>query len=86
MAARKMTVTIPEDVAAQFVRRIPARDRSRYVARVIAARLHEREERMIRACEIANADPDGLRIEQEWDELRDEADRVEEPWDVAETR
>jgi hypothetical protein len=53
---------------------------------VIAARLHEREERMIRACEIANADPDGLRIEQEWDELRDEADRVEEPWDVAETR
>ncbi len=86
MASRKMTFTIPEDVAAQFVHRIPARDRSRYVAQAIAARLREREERMIRACEIANADPDGLRIEREWDELRDEADRVEEPWDVAETR
>ncbi len=81
-----MTFTIPEDVAVRFVRRVPARDRSQYVAKAIAASLHEREERMIRACEIANGDPDGLRIEQEWDELRDEADRVEEPWDVAETR
>jgi hypothetical protein len=86
MAARKMTFTIPEDVAARFVRRVPARDRSQYVAKAIEASLREREERMIRACEIANADPDSLRIEQEWDELRDEADRVEEPWDVAETR
>jgi hypothetical protein len=37
---------------------------------------------MVRACEIANADLDVLRIEQEWDELRDEADRIDEPWDV----
>jgi hypothetical protein len=86
MASRKMTFTIPEEVAAQFVHRIPARDRSQYVARALAARLRERDERMIRACEIANADPDLLRIEQDWDELRDEADRVEEPWNVAQTR
>jgi hypothetical protein len=33
---------------------------------------------MIRACEIANADPDVLRIEQEWDGLRDEADKIVE--------
>jgi len=38
----------------------------------------EREARMIRACEIANADPDVLRIEQEWDGLRDEADKIVE--------
>jgi hypothetical protein len=42
----------------------------------------EREE-MTRACETANADPDVLKIEQEWDDLKDEADRVEEPWDAA---
>lgn len=46
-------------------------------------RLREREERMTRACEIANANPDVLRIEQEWDDLKDEADPVEEPSDAA---
>jgi len=45
-----------------------------------------REDRMIRACEVANADPDTLRIEQEYDELSDEVDRIEEPWDVAPPR
>ena len=37
-----------------------------------------REDRMMRACEIANADPDVLNIEQEWDRLRDAVDRIEE--------
>lgn len=86
MAARKMTFTIPEDLAAQFVHRVPVRDRSQFVAQAIAARIREGEERLIRACEIANADPDVLKIEQEWDELRDEADRLEELGDIAATR
>jgi hypothetical protein len=62
MAIRKMTFTIPEDLAA----------------------LREREERLIRACEVANGDADVLAIEQEWDALRD--NQVEEPWDSAPTR
>ena len=41
-----------------------------------------REDRMIRACEIANADPDTLRIEQEWDGLHDEVDQIEETYEV----
>ncbi len=82
MASRKMTFTLPEDVAAQFLRRVPARERSRYVTEAIAAKLREREERMIRACEVANNDPGLLAIEQDWDAI-DETDRIEEPWNIA---
>ena len=81
-----MTFTIPDDVVAQFLRRVPARDRSRYVAEAIAARLREREERLIRACEAANENPDVLAIEKEWDAMADTTDRVEEPWNVAPAR
>ena len=80
MASRKMTFTIPEDIASQFVRRVPARDRSRYIAEALSAKLREREERLIRACRIANRDPDMVRIEGEWDALTGSDDRVEDPW------
>lgn len=83
MASKKMTFTLPEDLARQFVRRVPARDRSRYVTEAIAARLRERDERLIRACEAANRDPDVLAIEQEWDALPDD---VAEPWSDAPAR
>jgi hypothetical protein len=86
MASRKMTFTIPEDLASQLLRRVPARDRSRYVTEAIAAKLREREERMIRACEAANNDPDVLAIERDWDAMDDEADRIEEPWTNAPAR
>ncbi len=81
MATRKMTFTISDDVALQFLRRIPARERSRYVNEAIGAKLREREERLIRACEIANSSPDVLAIEKEWDALRDATDRIDELWD-----
>ncbi len=41
---------------------------------------------MIRACEAANADPDVLNIEQEWDALADQADHISEPWNDAPAR
>lgn len=85
MAMRKVTFTIPEEIAAQLFRRVPARNRSRYVTEAIAAKLGEREERMIQACEAANRAPDVLAIEQEWEEL-DKADRIEEPWNIAPSR
>ncbi len=40
---------------------------------------------MIRACEVANHSPDILAIEQDWDALH-EAERIEEPWNIAPTR
>lgn len=78
-----MTFTLPEDLARQFVRRVSARDRSRYVTEAIAAKLRERDEQLIRACEIANRDPDVLAVEREWDALPDD---FAEPWTDAPAR
>ncbi|MGA2597029.1 MAG: hypothetical protein ABSH09_08550 [Bryobacteraceae bacterium] len=87
MASRKMTFTIPGDLAAKFLRRVPARERSRYVAEAITAKLGDREERMIRACEIANSSADVLAIEREWDAMSDQADdRIDEPWNSGSPR
>ena len=78
-----MTFTLPEDLAMRFVKRVPARDRSRYVADAIAQKLADREKRLIRACEIANQDPEIREIEKELDALTDE---IVEPWDDAASR
>ena len=83
MATRKMTFTLPADLAAQFLRRVPARDRSRYVADALAEKLAEREKRLIRACDIVNRDPGVREIETEFDTLQDE---IIEPWEDAPSR
>ena len=80
MASRKMTFNLPDSVAANLTRRVPARDRSRYVAEAIAEKLAEREKRLIRACEIANQEPDLREIEREFDNLND---AMPEPWEHA---
>jgi stage V sporulation protein SpoVS len=80
MASRKLTFTLPTDLAAQFLRRVPASQRSQYVAAAIAAKLREREEYLAQACEVANSSADVLAIETSLDALSDEADRVQEPW------
>jgi hypothetical protein len=79
-----MTFTIPEDLAGVLQKRIPARERSRYVSEAIAAKLREREEQI--ACEIANGDSDVLAIEREWETLLDDRDRIDEPWNDAPVR
>jgi hypothetical protein len=83
MASRKMTFTLPEDIAGQLLKRVPARDRSRYVTEAIAAKLREREDQLIRACAIANSHPDIVSVEREWGTLSDE---IVEPWTDAPTR
>lgn len=77
MASRKMTFTFPEDLASQFLRRVPPRDRSRYLAEALAEKLKERERQLIRSCEIANRAPDVLAIEREFDAIEDDPT---EPW------
>ena len=78
-----MTFTLPDELASSFTRRVPARDRSRYVAAAIAEKLAEREKRLILACEIANQDPEVREIEQEFDAL---TDAMPEPWEDAAAR
>ena len=74
---RKMTFSIPEPLAAQLLRRVSSRDRSRFVSEAVAARLEERDVALIRACEIANQDLDVAEIEKEFDGIRD---GIAEPW------
>lgn len=83
MVSRKMTFTIPEKLAAQFTRRVPARERSRYVAAALTELLKKREQRLIHACEIANQDPDVAALEREFSALPDE---IAEPWVDAKKR
>jgi hypothetical protein len=80
MAIRKMTFSLPAELAATFVRRVPARERSRYLAEALANRLEERDRQLIAACEIANRDADVISIEREFDRLDDQ---IVEPWTVA---
>jgi hypothetical protein len=80
MAMRKMTFTLPDELASSFTRRVPARDRSRYVADAIAEKLSEREKRLILACEIANQDPELREIEKDFDAL---TDAMPEQWENA---
>jgi len=83
MASRKMTFTLPEELASRFVRRVPARERSSYLADALADKLADREKRLIRACEIANQDPALREVEKELDALTDE---IPEPWEDAQAR
>ena len=80
MPSRKLTFTLPQDLAVEFLRRVPASLRSQYVATAIADKLREREAQLVRACEAANNSTDVRDIENSFDALIDEADRVQERW------
>lgn len=74
---RKMTFSVPDPLAAEFLRSVASRDRSRFVSEALAARLRERDLELVRACEIANQDREAVEIEKEFDAIRDE---MAEPW------
>jgi ubiquinone biosynthesis protein UbiJ len=57
---------------AKFARRVPAHERSHYVDQALAARLSERDQQLVRACEVANRDRKVRAIEKELDALQDE--------------
>jgi hypothetical protein len=80
MATRKLTFTLPEDLALEFRRRVPASLRSQYVAAAMADKLREREDQPVRACEAANNSADVRDIENSLDALVDEADAAQESW------
>jgi hypothetical protein len=72
-----MTFTLPEDLAVQFVRRIPARERSRYLADALSEKLSARDRLLVEACRVANNDSEVRAIEKEFDAF---ADQTGEPW------
>ena len=83
MAARKLTVSIPEEIAREFARRVPAKERSKYVARALAQSLHVAENSLVRACLLTNEDADARAIEQEFDAI---TDPIAEPWNDSPTQ
>ena len=74
---RKMTFSVPEPLAAEFLRRVASRDRSRFVSEALAAQLQEHDDALVLACEIANQELDVAEIEKEFDGIGDE---MAEPW------
>ena len=78
-----MTFSLPEDLANRLVKRVPARERSRFLTQVLEKSLREEDESLIRSCRSANEDPDVKAIEQEWDKTHD---TIEEPWSDAPAR
>ena len=78
-----MTFTLSDELASLFVRRVPARQRSRYVAEAVAARLADHDREILRACEVANQDSEVLTIEKEFDSLSGE---IAEPWTGSQAR
>jgi len=74
---RKMTFSVPEPLAVQFLRKVASRERSRFVSEALAARLEARDAALIGACEVANHELDVAEIEREFDGIGDE---MSEPW------
>jgi len=83
MATRKMTFSLPASLADDFVKRVPARSRSRYVAVALASKLKDRDRLLARAADIANRSRAVRTLENELDALRDE---MVEPWDDTSAR
>jgi hypothetical protein len=83
MAARKMTFSIPEDLARRLVRRVPARERSRFVVQALENRMAGEDAELVAACLAANKNPVVRREESGWVAM---TSSIEEPWDDAVTR
>ncbi len=78
MAAVEMTFSLPASLVQRFVRRVPAQERSRFVAAALEETLKKQQAELIRACQLANEDPEVAAIEREMDSLQD---HIEEPWE-----
>jgi len=78
-----MTFTLPEDLAEQFVRRIPPRERSKYLATALIEKLSARDRHLVEACRIANNDTEVRAIEKEFDAI---AEETAEPWTLSAPR
>lgn len=78
MATRKMTFTIPDEIAAPFLKAVPATCRSRFVADALRKTLQEREQALIAVCDAVNADPQLNELINDWQMVNDP---IEEPWD-----
>jgi hypothetical protein len=83
MSTKKVTFSLPQALVTRFARRVPARQRSRYVAEALEWKLQERDRLLARACEVANRSRAVRTLEREFDGL---AGELTEPWDEPSSR
>ena len=67
----RITLSIPDTVARQFQKAVPARQRSRFVARLLEQELSERADSLAAACCAANRDKALEREINEWQSFDD---------------
>jgi hypothetical protein len=72
-----MTFSLPEQLARTLVQRVPARERSRFLAHALETSLRAQDSELAQACRAANKDAKSKSLEQEWDRVQDE---IQEPW------
>lgn len=77
MATRKMTFSLPGDLAKRFVSRVPPRERSRFLAQALDNSLRAEESALVQSCVAVNKESDALAIEGEWDRIPGD---IDEPW------
>jgi len=70
----RITLSIPDPIARRFQSTVPARQRSRLVARLLEQELTERDASLAAACRAANRDK---ALEREIDEWQSFDDQVE---------
>jgi hypothetical protein len=68
-----MTITLPEALVQQLVRRISPRERSKYVAAALIEKLSAGDRVLLQSCQAANKDPEVRAIEKEFDAITDDA-------------
>jgi len=70
----RVTLSLPDNLARQFLARIPSRQRSATVARLLEQELAERERDLAAACVAANEDSSLTREIEEWQAFDDDLD------------
>jgi hypothetical protein len=77
MPRRKLTFTLPQDLASELLRRVPASSVT-ICGDSDCRQTREHEEQLVRACEAANNSTAVREIESSFDALADESDAVQE--------
>jgi len=77
---RKVTFTLPTDLADRLNRQVRSLDRSAFVAEAIADRMEARRQRLIASCEAANTSPEDAALRCETDVLASDGIEAYVPW------
>ena len=79
---RKVTFTLPAELADLLNRQVRSLDRSAFVSAAIAERMDAKRRRLIASCEAANANPEDAELREEMAALEDDGLAAHAPWNA----